>query len=138
MKVILILPLLVSTLAIAAPDEAVVQEMAKRTGLSPSDIRRNYDACSSGETQSMKVCASYRWTREDIRLNTAYEQAIVKAKEEGFEASLIRAQHAWQAYRDAACTYEGQMGAGGGAYEGLYILSCKEQLTKERADRLTP
>ncbi|BCL93375.1 lysozyme inhibitor LprI family protein [Ralstonia pseudosolanacearum] len=136
MKVTLVLSLLVPTLAIAAPDEAVVREMAKRTGLSPADIRSSYDACDSGVTLPMKVCASYRWTREDIRLTTAYEQAKVKAKEAGFEASLIAAQDAWQVYRDAACTYEGQMGADGGAYEGLYVLSCKEQLTKERADRL--
>ena len=45
-------------------------------------------------------------------------------------------KRAWIAYRDAACRYEGKMGAGGGSAEVLYVLGCKEELTKQRADRL--
>ncbi|WP_247310482.1 lysozyme inhibitor LprI family protein [Ralstonia pseudosolanacearum] len=137
MKAMLILfASLASTLATAAPDEAVVRKIAQSTGLDPQYIRQNYNACDSGKTPAMKLCASYRWTQEDIRLNRIYTRSIEKAKEMGFEASLIRAQRAWLAYRDAACTYEGQTGAGGGAYERLYVLSCKETLTRERADHL--
>jgi uncharacterized protein YecT (DUF1311 family) len=111
--------------------------MLRRTsGLSKEEIRANYNACDSGITLSMKICASYRWVTQDVRLNHLYKQSLEKARELSYEKSLIRAQRAWLAYRDATCAYEGEMGAGGGTAEGLYVLSCKEDLTKERADRL--
>ncbi len=129
--------LVVATPAISAPDEAVVREMLRKSsGLSKEEIRANYNACDSGITLSMKICASYRWVKQDVRLNQIYKQSLDKARESGYEKSLVQAQRAWLAYRDAACAYEGEMGAGGGTAEGLYILSCKEDLTKERADRL--
>lgn len=69
-------------------------------------------------------------------MNRAYQRVLVKAREVGFQTSLVKAQRAWLAYRDAACPFEGDIGAGGGTLEGLYVLSCKEQLTRERAERL--
>jgi uncharacterized protein YecT (DUF1311 family) len=69
-------------------------------------------------------------------MNRLYKAALAEAKDFGYQDSLVRAQRAWLAYRDAACVFEGKMGAGGGTAEGLYILSCKEELTAERADRL--
>jgi uncharacterized protein YecT (DUF1311 family) len=125
-----------SPLAISAVDEQVVQEMARKTRIPPAEIRLNYDACDSGITLKMKICASYRWIIQDIRLNLVYKQTVAKAKESGYEASLIKAQRAWVLYRDSNCTFEGEMGAGGGTAEGLYILSCKEELTKQQANRL--
>ncbi|EAP72064.1 Hypothetical Protein RRSL_01788 [Ralstonia solanacearum UW551] len=104
--------------------------------LSPQDIRQHYNDCDSGVTPSMKICASYHWEKEDIRLNRLYARSMEKAKEMGFETLLVQAQRAWLTYRDAVCLYEGQIGTGGGAYEGLYMLSCMETLTKERADHL--
>jgi uncharacterized protein YecT (DUF1311 family) len=135
-RFVLIMALAFTTQVSAEPDEAVVLEMARQTHLTPGEIRLNYDACGSGVTLTMKICASYRWRVEDSRLNQIYKQALAKARESGYEASLIRAQRAWVAFRDAACTYEGEIGAGGGTAEGLYVLSCKENLTKQRADRL--
>lgn len=132
----LLLFLLASSLAVAAPDEKVVQEMVRRTSISAEDIRAYYDACDSGVTLTMKICGSYHWIAEDVRLNRIYKQALAMARERGYEASLIRAQRAWLAFRDAACTYEGEMGAGGGSAEGLYVLGCKEDITKQRANRL--
>ena len=120
----------------AAPDEAVVREMARQTGLSAEDIRRDHDACDSGVTLSMKTCASYRWRVQDARLNAVYKRALAKAREMGYEASLVKAQRAWVAFRDAACANEGKMGAGGGTAQGLYELSCMEGLTKDRTDRI--
>lgn len=138
MKILLALTLLLPITAIAAPDEAVVQEMAQRTRLSPEIIRRDYDACDSGITSSMKTCGAYRWIQQDVRLSRLYARALSKAKDIGAEASLIQSQQAWLAYRDAACDYETRVGMGGedGAYEGLYVLSCNATLTQERADRL--
>ena len=60
---------------------------------------------------------------------------LAQATERGYADSLIQAERTWVAFRDATCTYEGQMGAGGGSEEGIYVLSCKEDLTKLQADR---
>jgi uncharacterized protein YecT (DUF1311 family) len=121
----------------AKPDEEVVKAMTKLTSLTPDEIRQDYDACDSGITMRMKICASYHWVAEDVRLNKIYKQTRAKAKDAGYEASLIKAQRAWVAYRDAACAFEGEMGAGGGTAEGLYVLSCKERITRQRADSLS-
>jgi uncharacterized protein YecT (DUF1311 family) len=122
--------------ASAAPDETVVREMARQTNISAEVIRRDHDACDSGVSMSMKVCASYRWRVQDARLNAVYKQARSKAHEMGYEASLVKAQRAWVAYRDAVCANEGEMGAGGGTAQGLYELSCMEGLTKDRINRI--
>ena len=130
------LMLALPNLAIAAADEAVIREMVKRTTLTPDEIREHYDGCDSGVTLYMKICAIYSWTKEDIRLNDIYAQTRAKAKELGYEASLVRGQQTWLAYRDMACAHEGDIGAGQGTYYGLYLMGCKLDLTKERADRL--
>lgn len=127
---------LVSTTTIAAPDEEVVKAMVRRTDISAEEIRANYNACDSGVTWSMKICGSYHWMVEDVRLNKIYKRALVKAKEAGYEKSLIQAQRAWLTYLETDCAYEGEMGAGGGSAEGLYVLGCKQGLTKQRADHL--
>jgi uncharacterized protein YecT (DUF1311 family) len=84
----------------------------------------------------MKICGSYHWMIQDVRMNKAYKQMLAKAKVASYEKSLVKAQRAWLAYRDAACAFEGEMGAGGGTAEGLYVLSCKEEVTKQQAERL--
>lgn len=135
-RMILCLALCSSVAALAAPDEIVVQQMAKQTHLPADDIRRNYNACDSSITLSMKICESYRWMVEDVRLNKVFKRALAKAHDAGYEPSLVRSERAWIAYRDATCIYEGEMGAGGGTAQGLYVLSCKLDLTKQQADRL--
>lgn len=117
------------------PDEQVVQEMLRRTtkGLPAAIIRESLVDCAR-TTLSMKICANYRWTEQDIRLNRAYVAAAGVAVQ--YETSLSEARKAWEAYRDAQCLLEGEIGAGGGTLEGLYVLECKMALTKQQADRL--
>ncbi|WP_165973892.1 lysozyme inhibitor LprI family protein [Paucimonas lemoignei] len=110
--------------------------MTRLTSLTPEEIRHDYNACDSGVTPRMKICASYNWVKQDVNLNRIYKRALAKAKMMGYESSLVKAQQAWLEYRDAACAFEGEIESGGGTAEGLYVLSCKESLTKERADRL--
>ena len=117
----------------AMADEEVVMAMTKLTSLTAEEIRQDYNRCD-GNTYQMKVCASYQWIAEDLRLNKIYKGMRSKAKLMGYEQSLLQSQRAWIAYRDSTCALEGQMGAGGGSAEGLYVLSCKERITKERAD----
>ena len=120
----------------AAPDKAVVSETVKQAPHNPKEIRESDEGCDSGITLSMKICGTNHWKREDMRLNQIYEQTRAKAKELGYEASLVRAQRAWLAYRDMACANEGEMSAGQGTYNELYRIGCMADLTKERADRL--
>lgn len=119
----------------AMADEEVVKVMTKLTSLTVEEIQQDYNRCD-GNTYQMKVCASYQWVAEDLRLNKIYKEIRAKAKLMGYEQSLLQSQRAWIAYRDSTCALEGQMGAGGGTAEGLYILSCKKRITKERADGL--
>jgi uncharacterized protein YecT (DUF1311 family) len=125
---------IISSGAIADLDETVVREMARQTNLSPADIRENYNACDSGVTLRMKICGSYHYFVEDVRLNRLYQEALASARKAGSGASLIKSQRAWLAYREATCAYEGEINARGGSAEGLYVLSCDEELTKERAN----
>lgn len=127
---------LVSATAYAAADDRVVEKMLTgKMGVTAEDIRRNYDACDSGNDFSMKVCEWYRWTEQDIRLNTVYEKLRAQM-DPGDLPYLMSAQRAWLAYRDAQCEAEGRAGAGGGSEEGLYVLACKDELTRQQADRL--
>lgn len=128
--------LLTPIAAHSAPDEQVVQTLAKRSGLSPEQIRESYNACDSGITLSMKICGAYQFTEQDIRLNLLYKQALTKAKQQGFEEALVKAQRAWLSYRDIQCPFEGRWYAEGGTAEGVYVLSCKIDLTKQQADRV--
>ena len=135
--ILMILPFIFAASSFAAPDEEVVKEMAKRTNVPIDDIRQYYDACDSGVTRTMKICGSYHLFVEEVRLNKNYLGALDKAKELGQESMLVRAQKTWLAYRDTACSFEGNLLTGGGGSSfGEYVLSCKEDLTKERADRL--
>jgi uncharacterized protein YecT (DUF1311 family) len=137
LSLFVVVPALLSgVVAYAQPDEEVIRAMVRGSTLSAEDARRDYNSCDSGETRSMKICGFYLLTKEDVRMNRLYKAAVKDAKQFEYEASLVRAQRAWLTYRDAACELEGQAGAGGGSAEGLYVLSCKAELTKERADRL--
>lgn len=139
MKLLLALALaaLKTTIAFAAADEAIIKDIAKRTNLEPAFIRENYDACDGGVTLPMSICFSYRLAVEDAKLNKSYQKLMSRAREGKNDASLVRAQRAWIAYRDAACSFEGEFAAGGGSAEGIYVLTCKIDLTKQRTERLT-
>jgi uncharacterized protein YecT (DUF1311 family) len=132
------LALIIAVLPVAAhsaPDEQVIEAMAKQTGFSPKEIRESYNACDSGVTLTMKICGAYRLTEQDLRLNRVYKQVAAKADRD-LKESLLKAQRSWLSYRDSQCPLEGRWGADGGTAEGLYVLSCKLDLTKQQADRL--
>lgn len=120
----------------AAPDEQVVQHVLRNSaGLTADEIRRHFDKCD-GSTLSMKICGAYHWAVQDLRLNRAFSLARAVTKDSNYRESLLKAQRAWLIYRDSQCAFEGISGAEGGTAEGLYVLSCKEELTKLQADRL--
>jgi uncharacterized protein YecT (DUF1311 family) len=131
----IIILLCVSLSCHAKPDEEVVRAMTKLTTLTADEIRRDYNQCE-GNTYQMMVCASYQWVIEDLRLNKIYSQLKTKATAQNQEKMLQDSERTWIAYRDSACRFEGELAAGGGTAEGLYILACKKRITKERADDL--
>ena len=53
----------------------------------------------------------------------------------GWFASLLEAQRAWIAFRDAHCRVDGYM-ARGGSLEPLLVSTCKTALTKARTAQL--
>ena len=120
----------------AEPDPDVVEALLRETtGLTREDIVQNYDKCD-GSTFSMKICGAYRSMVEDLRMNRLYKEAIAMARGFEVESTLREAQRAWLSFRDTEGTFQGDIGAGGGSAEGLYVLSCKEDLTRHRADQL--
>ena len=123
-----------SFLAFAAPDEEILKEVKRRIDVDPEHIRAYYDACDDGRGWRMMICGYYRWTAEDLRLNALYKKALEVARAERTEHSLKRTQRAWLAYRDAACVRESSLNPGADSI--LYELSCKRDLTAERANRI--
>jgi uncharacterized protein YecT (DUF1311 family) len=119
----------------AEPREDVVAAMVRATHMSRADILGSLKRCD-GTTADMKTCASYSFTAEDIRLNQIYSTVLKISDAKGARKSLVESQRAWIKYRDLACVFDGKVGAGGGTMEGLYVLRCKELLTKQRADHL--
>lgn len=137
-KLAFIMAILGCQLSLAAPDEEVVKAMLSKTaGISAAEIRKYYDACDSGETWSMKICASYLWTEQDLRLNRIYKQVREKAREENFEKSLVASQRAWLAYLEANCKLQADVFNGEGTGWGIVFLGCKADLTRDRVSALT-
>lgn len=135
-KVSLILTMFGCQLCFAAPDEEVVKAMSKTTNLTAEVIRADYDACDSGVTLRMKICASYSFTEQDLRLNRIYQRVRAKAKEGHFEKSLLASQRAWIKYLETNCQLQADAFNGQGSGWGIWYLGCKEGLTRDRASAL--
>lgn len=102
-KLTFVMAMISCRLCFAAPDEEVVKTMMKTTTLTANEIRLDYNACDSGVTVRMKICANYGFTRQDLRLNSIYNKVRTKAKEEGYEKSLLTSQRAWLTYVETNC-----------------------------------
>ncbi len=119
----------------ADPDERVVRALSQSSGLSDQEIRGNYNACDSGVTRSMTVCAAYQNRAEDLRLNDVYREVLKNVKGTSAEKKLIKAQRAWLAFRAATCDYESD-GWTGGSGHGMIELSCLSTHTRDRVKQL--
>lgn len=101
--------------------------------------------------QEMNWCAHQDYLAADAELNAQWAKtsAIQKERDEqwldghgnvddgrpGFFQTMLAAQRAWIAYRDAHCSSEGYY-ARGGTLEPLLVSSCKAELTRERTAQL--
>ncbi|MCK9384912.1 MAG: DUF1311 domain-containing protein [Nevskia sp.] len=135
-KLTLVLAMFSCHLCFAAPDEEVVKAVSKTTGLTADEIRADYNACGSGVTIRIKICLNYDFTEQDRRLNSLYKKVRAKAKEEGFEKSLLASQRAWLSYLETNCQLQADAFNGQGTGWGVWYLGCKTTLTRDRANAL--
>ena len=101
--------------------------------------------------QEMNWCAAEEYRAADAELNRQWAKTSARMKERdagwddsvamdwdkrpGWFDSLLEAQRAWIAYRDAHCRLDGYE-ARGGSLEPLLVSTCKTALTKERTEQL--
>lgn len=97
--------------------------------------------------QEMNWCAYQDYLTADAELNDQWKLTSQVMKDHdahfdntyddrpGYFATLLEAQRAWIAYRDAHCRSDGYY-ARGGSMEPLLISSCKTALTKQRTEQL--
>jgi uncharacterized protein YecT (DUF1311 family) len=92
-------------------------------------------ACpTAGSTVEMRQCFDRAFRAADAELNRVYAALQRKADPRG--RTLLRlAQRAWIAYRDAECRFRASESEDGTLYP-IELLSCRTDLTKERAREL--
>ena len=99
--------------------------------------------CAEPLTQTaMNICAAQDFQRADAELNEVWSEVRAWAKsadaepyddgQPGHWASLLEAQRAWLAYRDAHCRLVGY-DARGGSLQPLLTANCRAELTRERS-----
>ena len=99
--------------------------------------------------QELNWCAHQDFLAADAALNEQWKQTAAAMKERdadfvpmewddrpGYFATLLEAQRAWIAFRDAHCRSEGYY-ARGGSLESLLVSTCKTKLTKDRTQALS-
>ena len=104
--------------------------------------------CADAQTQTaMTICAGRAYDAADTALNEQWSataaimrerDAVIDSEADerpGYFTSLLEAQRAWLAYRDAHCRLTGY-DARGGSMEPMIVNACLEQVTLERTKQL--
>lgn len=99
--------------------------------------------CGEAETQvEMNWCAGQDFQEADLLLNAQWARTVeAMHRRDGEEAdaphfaSLLAAQRAWIAFRDAHCASEGLLYRGG-SIAPLVVSTCKTDLTRQRIMQL--
>lgn len=105
--------------------------------------------CENAMTQAdMNQCAFEDYQAADAELNVQWKKsaAAMRLLDKNFESeydtrsgyfeTMLEAQRAWLAYRDAHCRSEGYF-ARGGSMEPLLVSSCLAHLTRLRTTQLS-
>lgn len=110
----------------------------------------DWDCDEPTRQQEMNWCAGRDFAKADTALNEQWRITSAKMKRRdaayrkynaegdgrrGYFASLLEAQRAWLAYRDAHCRVDGYS-ARGGSLEPLLVSTCKTALTQARTKEL--
>ena len=102
--------------------------------------------CADPQVQSeMNICAHREWEQADAELNALWPQVrammqredgyAVEDDQPGYWESLLAAQRAWIAYRDAHCRLS-SYDARGGTMQPLLHSTCMTVLTERRTEEL--
>lgn len=123
---------------------ALLMLLVQANGLPECDEQ----AAEMGVQQEMNICAHRDYLIADAALNAQWRLTRQAMRERDSEAdkpdwddrpgyfdTLLEAQRAWIAYRDAHCRSEGYA-ARGGSLEPLLVSTCKTHLTKLRTAQL--
>ena len=112
-------------------------------------------AAAMGLQQEMNICAHRDFLTADAAMNAQWRltrahmqerdaqwdpawdagQGASEGARPGYFATLLEAQRAWIAFRDAHCRSEGY-DARGGSLEPLLVSTCKTRLTQARTEQL--
>jgi uncharacterized protein YecT (DUF1311 family) len=115
--------------------------------LAQAEIAEPDQVCDDPQTQlAMNTCASMEFNAADVELNAQWEatSVVMEARDAGREPgdqqpgyfeTLLAAQRAWQAYRDAECLSQSFM-ARGGSMQPMLNMQCKTYLTELRTEQL--
>ncbi|TSD85424.1 DUF1311 domain-containing protein [Mycobacterium sp. KBS0706] len=92
--------------------------------------------CPDDSQAGLNQCAGDAYKKADAALNAAYKQVMARLKDsEAAAKSLVAAQRAWIAYRDAECDFMSS-GVEGGSARPMIVAQCLEQETTRRTDDL--
>ena len=104
--------------------------------------------CDDPQTQlALNTCAGMDFEQADARLNEQWQETVAYMKardaeidraedsQPGHYETLLAAQRAWLAYRDAHCRNESFM-ARGGSMQPMMASQCKAYLTELRIEQL--
>ncbi|EAR49870.1 hypothetical protein OG2516_14356 [Oceanicola granulosus HTCC2516] len=93
--------------------------------------------CDSAEQTQLEMnnCAAAFYADADADLNAVWPEAMAAARAAGAGDELLAAQRAWLAFRDAACTAEAAIFAGG-SIAPMVHADCLTRLTQTRRDDL--
>ena len=86
-----------------------------------------------GVTAAINSCLDAELSRQDARLNAAYETALGGVAGDN-ESRLRNAQRQWIKYRDASCDFIGSLT--GGTVDSIRYLECLIRETSHRANEL--
>jgi uncharacterized protein YecT (DUF1311 family) len=111
----------------------IVAGPAYAAGMTAQTYSSDYDKCmdkSGGVTADMLDCASAELSRQDKKLNAAYQTLMRKSTEEE-KTALRDSQRGWLAYRTASCKLTMVFG-GGGTMDLIAASSCNLDETARR------
>jgi uncharacterized protein YecT (DUF1311 family) len=99
---------------------------------SAEEVSKRIQMCiASGATKQQTICLASLFTELDSDLNAEYARVsgIISVKQLPL---LVNAEKQWVLFRDAHCIFDAS-GEMGGTLEKLEELSCRAEITGERA-----
>ena len=94
------------------------------------------DCQNASDQATLNQCAGKAFNDADKQLNADFREIEKRlADDANTKKLLVAAQRAWIAFRDAECTFQTSMGAGGSMYSML-VADCKTALTNDRVKAL--